>query len=415
MEIRLYNSLTSKKEVFKSINPNQVGLYCCGPTVYGDAHIGHAKSALTYDLLIRFLRGIDYKVRYVRNYTDVGHLTNDSEEGDDKIILKSKIDNLEPMELVDLYTHRYEVCMEKLNNLRPNISPRATGHIVEIIDTIKTLIANGYAYELDGDVYFDIEKYPQYGQLQGLSLDEVLSKETESTSLKRNASDFAVWKKAPEGHLLKWSSPWGKGYPGWHIECSVMATKYLGETFDIHGGGEDLKYLHHECEIAQAHGASGKPIANYWIHNNMVTVNGLKMSKSLGNYITLEDAFKEYDPVILRYFLINSHYRSVTDYNPYNLEDAIGRFSELKVMIETISKRITSLCSADITSAHTGKFSQKIFNILSDDLNAPLAIEVMNNELAKLVSCELNSDSKIIFCEITKLYKEIFGIDFLRD
>ncbi len=294
--LKLYNTLSRKKEDFEPIKPPHVGMYVCGPTVYGDAHLGHARPAITFDLIYRYLQHIGYKVRYVRNITDVGHLVNDADAGEDKIAKKARLEQLEPMEIVQYYTNRYHRDMDKLNVLRPSIEPHASGHIIEQIEMARKILDKGYAYEKNGSVYFDVSKYDEsndYGVLSGRKIDEMLSttRELEGQEEKNNPADFALWKKAKPEHIMRWPSPWSDGFPGWHIECSVMGSKYLGEQFDIHGGGMDLLFPHHESEIAQSVAANGKQPVKYWMHNNMITLNGQKMGKSLGNAVSLEDFF----------------------------------------------------------------------------------------------------------------------------
>lgn len=335
-ELQLFNTLSRKKEKFEALNPPFVGMYLCGPTVYGDAHLGHARPAITFDVLYRWLLHLGYKVRYVRNITDVGHLENDADAGEDKIAKKAKVEQLEPMEIAQRYTDSYHSDMEALNILRPSIEPRASGHIVEQIEMIQEIIHNGLAYEVNGSVYFDVSKYHQsnhYGKLSGRVIEDLLAntrEDLEGQGEKRSSLDFALWKKAAPEHIMRWNSPWGVGFPGWHIECSVMSSKYLGNTFDIHGGGMDLLFPHHECEIAQSHGANQCEPARYWVHNNMITINGQKMGKSLGNFITLGQFFKgdhaaleqAYSPMAIRFFILMAHYRSTVDFSNEALQAA---------------------------------------------------------------------------------------------
>lgn len=334
-KLTIYNTLSRKKELFEPINPPFVGLYVCGPTVYGDAHLGHARPAITFDLLFRYLKFMGYRVRYVRNITDVGHLVNDADEGEDKIAKKAKLEQLEPMEVVQFYTNRYHKNMEQLNTLPPSIEPHASGHIIEQQELIKQIIENGFAYESEGNIYFDVERYNQkyhYGKLSGRKIDELFAntRELSGQQEKRNPFDFALWKKASPEHIMRWPSPWGVGFPGWHLECSCMSQKYLGETFDIHGGGLDLQFPHHECEIAQNVAAQGHEAVKYWMHNNMVTINGQKMGKSLGNFITLDQLFtgdnnvleQAYSPMTVRFFILQAHYRSPLDFSNEALKAA---------------------------------------------------------------------------------------------
>ena len=338
----IYNTLTRKKEEFKPLNPPYVGMYVCGPTVYGDAHLGHARPAITFDVLFRYLRHLGYKVRYVRNITDVGHLENDADEGEDKVAKKARLESLETMEVVQYYLNRYHKAMEALNVLPPSIEPHASGHIIEQIEYIKKIIEAGYAYVSNGSVYFDVVKYNKdhhYGKLSGRNIDDLLNttRELDGQSEKHNSFDFALWKKASPEHIMRWPSPWSDGFPGWHLECSTMSTKYLGEEFDIHGGGMDLLFPHHECEIAQSVAAQGHETVHYWMHNNMITINGQKMGKSLGNFITLDELFsgnhkllqQPYSPMTIRFFILQAHYRSTVDFSNEALQAAEKGLSRL--------------------------------------------------------------------------------------
>ncbi len=342
MDLKIYNTLTRKKEEFKPLNPPFVGLYVCGPTVYGDAHLGHARPGITFDVLYRYLKYAGYKVRYVRNITDVGHLENDADEGEDKIAKKARLEQLEPMEVVFHYVRLYHKNMDELNVLRPNIEPQASGHILEQIEMIKKILDAGYAYEVNGSVYFDVKKYAEkynYGKLSGRKIDDLLSttRDLDGQSEKKNSFDFALWKKASPTHIMRWPSPWSDGFPGWHLECSVMSTKYLGEVFDIHGGGMDLLFPHHECEIAQSTAAQGKESVRYWMHNNLITINGQKMGKSLGNFITLDELFsgnhkaleQAYNPMTVRFFILQAHYRGTLDFSNEALKAAEKGFKRL--------------------------------------------------------------------------------------
>ncbi len=327
-ELNFYNTLTRKKELFIPINPPYVGIYLCGPTVYSDSHLGHARSAIVFDILVRYLIHIGYKVKYVRNITDVGHLERDSDEGEDKIAKKAKLENLDVMEIANKYTNSYHKDLEKLNVLNPNIEPRATGHIIEQIEFIKSIITKGFAYEINGSVYFDVKKYSEkydYGKLSGRVIDELISntRNLSGQTDKKFSLDFALWKKANPEHIMRWNSPWGEGFPGWHLECSAMSAKYLGNHFDIHGGGMELSFPHHECEIAQSIASTGEEPAKYWIHHNMIMIDGQKMSKSLNNFISLNDLFngthqlldKPYSPMVLRFFILQAHYRSTLSFS----------------------------------------------------------------------------------------------------
>lgn len=341
-ELQIFNSLTGKKEVFKPINPPFVGMYVCGPTVYSDVHLGNVRTFISFDVVYRYLTFLDYKVRYVRNITDVGHLEGDADEGEDKIAKKAKLENLEPMEIVQRYTNGFHQVTQMFNILPPSIEPSATGHIVEQIEMIQTILDKGFAYESNGSVYFDVSKYNEkhdYGKLSKRVLEDMMAgtRELDGQDEKRNPIDFAIWKNASPEHLMKWQSPWGLGFPGWHLECSVMGTKYLGETFDIHGGGMDLKFPHHECEIAQSIGAYGQDPVNYWLHTNMLTVNGQKMSKSLGNSFLPEELIagshelldQPYSPMTVRFFMLQSHYSSTLDFSNDALKAAQKGYKRL--------------------------------------------------------------------------------------
>ena len=343
--LHVYNTLSRKKELFEPLHAPHVGMYVCGPTVYGDAHLGHAKSYVSFDIVRRYLRYLGYKVRYVQNITDVGHLVGDGDEGEDKISKKARIEQLDPMEIAETYTYTYFRDMDALSVQRPDISPRATGHIPEQIAMIQSLIDKGHAYVSNGNVYFDVLSAPKYGQLSGRNIEDATSgTRVQAASDKRNPADFALWKKADDHHLMKWPSPWGVGYPGWHIECSAMSIKYLGAHFDIHGGGLENQFPHHECEIAQSECSTGESFAKYWLHNNMVTLDGQKMGKSLGNAISLEEFFKgshpllkrSWNPQVIRFFLLQSHYRSTTDFSEKALEAAETGFQSLRATLQSI-------------------------------------------------------------------------------
>ena len=379
----VYNTLTRKKEEFVPLNPPHVGMYVCGPTVYGDAHLGHARPAITFDVLFRYLQHIGYKVRYVRNITDVGHLENDADEGEDKIAKKARLEQLEPMEVVQFYLNRYHKAMEALNVLSPSIEPHASGHIIEQIEYVKKILAAGYAYESEGSVYFDVEKYNRdhhYGKLSGRNIDELLgtTRALDGQQEKRNTFDFALWKKAAPEHIMRWPSPWSDGFPGWHLECSTMSTKYLGETFDIHGGGMDLLFPHHECEIAQSVAAQGKEAVHYWLHNNMITINGQKMGKSLGNFITLEQFFtgdhpllaRPYSPMTIRFFILQAQYRSTLDFGNDALESAEKAWKRL---CDGWNNLVKIAPSAETTAEVKG-LREKCYEAMNDDLNTPVVI-----------------------------------------
>ncbi len=379
----VYNTLTRKKEVFKPLHEGRVGMYVCGPTVYGDAHLGHARPAITFDLLFRYFQYLGYKVRYVRNITDVGHLEHDADEGEDKIAKKARLEQLEPMEVVQYYLNRYHHDMELLNVLPPSIEPHASGHIIEQIEFIKKIWDAGFAYESNGSVYFDVEKYNKkfnYGVLSGRNIDDMLSttRELDGQEEKKHTYDFALWKKAQPEHIMRWPSPWSDGFPGWHLECSTMGTKYLGEEFDIHGGGIDLVFPHHECEIAQSTAALGKPTVHYWLHNNMITINGQKMGKSLGNFITLEQLFsgdhkllkQAYSPMTIRFFILQAHYRSTVDFSNEALEAAEKGLQRLREGYERLQKLTPSATS----SVDVKGLRVKCAEAMNDDLNSPMVI-----------------------------------------
>lgn len=382
-KLTIYNTMSRRKEEFKPLNPPFVGLYVCGPTVYGDAHLGHARPAITFDVLFRYLQYLGYKVRYIRNITDVGHLTNDSDDGEDKIEKKAKLDQLEPMEIVQFYTNRYHKNMEQLNTLPPSIEPHASGHILEQQALVKKILENGYAYESDGSIYFDVEAYNkkyQYGKLSGRRIEELFAntRQLDGQSEKRNPYDFALWKKASPEHIMRWPSPWSDGFPGWHLECSCMSQKYLGDTFDIHGGGLDLQFPHHECEIAQSTAAYGHEAVRYWMHNNMITINGQKMGKSLGNFITLDQLFsgqndvleQAYSPMTVRFFILQAHYRSPLDFSNEALKAAEKGYERLMTAIEVLGH----LKPSNQNTVHVDELYTRCFEAMDDDLNTPVLI-----------------------------------------
>ena len=385
-DLYIYNSLTRKKEKFEPLVKGHVGMYVCGPTVYGDAHLGHARPAITFDLLFRYLQHIGYKVRYVRNITDVGHLVNDADDGEDKIAKKAKLEELEPMEIVQLYTDRYHKNMKELNTLTPSIEPRASGHIIEQLQMVDDIFENGFAYEKNGSVYFDVEKYNKtnnYGKLSGRNIEELFNttRQLDGQDEKKNSFDFALWKKAKPEHIMRWPSKWSDGFPGWHLECSTMSTKYLGKQFDIHGGGMDLLFPHHECEIAQSKAANGSESVKYWMHNNMITINGQKMGKSLGNFITLDELFsgnhklleKPYSPMTIRFFILQAHYRSTVDFSNKALQAAEKGMERLFNGIETLGKIKPSTKSTISIS----EIKDKFYEAINDDLNTPILISYM--------------------------------------
>jgi len=390
MSLKVYNSLTRKKEVFEAINPPYVGMYVCGPTVSGESHLGHARPFITFDVVYRYLMHLGYKVRYVRNITDAGHFEEEGREAEDKISKKAVLEKLEPMELVQKYTNLYHWAMARFNNLQPSIEPTATGHIVEQIEMIKKIIADGYAYEANGSVYFDVEKYNTdfskkglpYGMLSGRVLDDQIdtTRELDNQEEKRNKSDFALWKNAPPEHIMRWQSPWGEGFPGWHIECSAMSNKYLGDQFDIHGGGMDLQFPHHECEIAQSTVCNHKTPARYWLHNNMITINGKKMGKSYNNVIKLSELFEgthpiltqAYHPMTVRFFILQSHYRGTLDFSNEALQASEKALRRLWEAYEWLTKQNFDAqgVATDLTlDAKTAAQIREFDEFMNDDLN----------------------------------------------
>jgi cysteinyl-tRNA synthetase len=397
MPLVIYNSLTRKKEEFKPLQSGRVHIYVCGPTVYGHPHVGHAKSYISFDVIVRYIRAKGYHVKYVQNITDVGHLTDDADEGEDKIIKKAREEKLDPMEIAEYFAWSYFDDMQNLGVLRANIFPKATGHITEQIDMIQRLVDKEYAYEVNGNVYYDVSRFKDYGKLSGRKVEELeAGSRIEVNPEKRNPSDFALWKKAEAGHLMHWPSPWGEGYPGWHIECSAMSIKYLGETLDIHGGGLDNIFPHHECEIAQSEAATGKPFVRYWMHNNMVTVDGAKMSKSVGNYISVKDALQKYSAETIRLFILSSHYRSRLDFSEEALEASKTGMEKLLSTIKNITKqREKASTLKDFKAPFVAEEFEKKFNdMMDDDFNTPRAIAVLF-DLAKEVNSYLNSNSTL--------------------
>ena len=382
-DLNLYNTLSRKKEVFKPLTEGKVGMYVCGPTVYGDAHLGHARPGITFDVVFRYMLHMGYKTRYVRNITDVGHLVNDADEGEDKIAKKARLDQLEPMEVVAYYTRSYHKDMAMLNTLPPSIEPTATGHIIEQIQMIEKILANGYAYIVDGNVYFDVVKYNathEYGKLSGRNIDDMISntRDLDGQSDKKNSVDFALWKKASPEHIMRWPSPWSEGFPGWHLECSAMSTKYLGARFDIHGGGLDLVFPHHEAEIAQSCASDGHEAVNYWMHNNMITINGQKMGKSLGNFITLSEFFsgshdkleQAYNPMTIRFFILQAHYRSTVDFSNEALLAAEKGMNKLMAALVTLE----GLAVSESSTVNVEEFKTKFYSAINDDFNTPILV-----------------------------------------
>ncbi|MCQ2324432.1 MAG: cysteine--tRNA ligase [Paludibacteraceae bacterium] len=382
--LQIYNTLSRQKEYFRPIHEGRVGMYVCGPTVYGDAHLGHARPAITFDLLFRYLQFLGYKVRYVRNITDVGHLEHDADEGEDKIAKKARLEQLEPMEVVQYYTNRYHHDMEALNVLPPSIEPHASGHIIEQIAFVQKILDHGYAYVSNGSVYMDVEKFAKdfpYGKLSGRNLEDIVTetRELDGQDEKKHSYDFALWKKAAPEHIMHWPSPWSEGFPGWHMECSTMGTKYLGEEFDIHGGGIDLMFPHHEAEIAQSCAALGHDSVHYWMHNNMITIAGKKMGKSYNNFITLEQFFtgqhalltKPFSPMTIRFFILMAHYRSTVDFSSEALEASEKGFERLKEAYT----RLMKLPASATTSVELGNLREACAEAMDDDLNSPIVLQ----------------------------------------
>ena len=403
----IYNTLTRQKELFKPLHAPNVGMYVCGPTVYGDPHLGHARPAITFDILFRYLKHLGYKVRYVRNITDVGHLEHDADEGDDKIEKKARLEQLEPMEIAQYYTNRYHAAMDALNVLPPSIEPHATGHIIEQEELVKEILKNGYAYESNGSIYFDVEKYDKehkYGILSGRNLTDMInnSRELQGVGEKKNQVDFALWKKAQPEHIMRWPSPWSVGFPGWHCECTAMGRKYLGSHFDIHGGGMDLIFPHHECEIAQAVASQGDQMVHYWMHNNMITINGQKMGKSLGNFITLEQFFtgnhasltQAYTPMTIRFFILSAHYRGTVDFSNEALEAAQKGYERLMNAFDDLERvPVSSHCDAE-TDKFVQAFRQRCYEAMNDDLQTPLVISYLF-EACHLINTLLDHKAEI--------------------
>ena len=415
MPLTIYNTLSRKKEEFTPLVKDRVNMYVCGPTVYGHSHIGHAKSYVSFDVIVRYLRYLKYQLTYIQNITDVGHLLGETNEGEDRLLKQSRIEQKHPMEIAEYYTRSYFEDMDALGVVRPDISPRATGHIIEQIEIVKQLMEKGYAYEVNGSVYFDVSKDKEYGKLSGRNTEEAeTGTRVEVKSEKRHPNDFALWKKAEPAHIMRWPSPWGVGFPGWHIECSAMSMKYLGETFDIHGGGMDNQFPHHECEIAQSECATGKPFVKYWIHNNLVTVGGQKMSKSLGNVILLKDAFKKYSPFTVRFFILQSHYRSTLDFTDEALEGASKGFEKLLNTLcrvrEEIGRKLNSGSTDQGLTIDLAGFQGSFLDAMNDDFNTPQAIAVLF-DLSREVNAVLSEGkaSRGLLQEIDTLLTDFGG------
>ena len=412
----VYNSLKGEKENFKPILPNNVGMYVCGPTVYSNVHLGNCRTFISFDLIYRYLKHLGYKVRYVRNITDAGHLENDADEGEDRIAKKARLESIEPMEVVQRYTVDFRNIMSRFNTLPPDIEPTATGHIVEQIELIKKIIEHGFGYEVNGSVYFDVIKFNEqtpYGKLSGRKIEELIhnTRNLDGQSDKKNPQDFALWKKAEAQHIMRWPSPWSEGFPGWHLECTAMSQKYLGSQFDIHGGGMDLKFPHHECEIAQAESIHKKSPVKYWLHANMLTLNGKKMSKSTGNNILPEEMFsgenkifkKSYSPMVVRFFMLQAHYRSIVDISERAIEASEKGFNRLNDGIQKLDKLIPSSIESefDITA-----WKEKCYNALNDDFNSPLLIAHLFDSV-KYINATFNNKQQINSHDLKELKKLI--------
>ena len=415
MMLKVYNSLTRQKEAFVPVHEGRVHIYVCGPTVYDDAHLGHGKTYVNFDTIVRYLRYLGYKVLYVQNITDVGHILD---SGEDRMLKGAKREQVSPMQVAETYARRYFRDMDRLNVLRPDISPRASGHVLEMIDWIKVLIDREYAYEANGSVYFSVSKFGDYGKLSGRRVEELQSgARVQVLEEKRAPADFALWRRAEPEHIMRWNSPWGEGFPGWHIECTVMSTKYLGQPFDIHGGGVENKFPHHECEIAQAEAASGKPFARYWLHNGMLMISGEEMHKSLGNFVTLEQAFERWGPLVIRFFILLSHYRG-----PLNLTeealDAAGRgLNRLLAAVRAVRRRLSSAPEGDAAPevlAILGKCQQRFEESMNDDFNTAGAIAALF-DLTREVNTLLNASqalSEVSLRAVDALYRRL-GEDVL--
>ncbi len=414
-KLRIYNTLSRTKQLFVPLNDNHVGMYVCGPTVYGDGHLGHARPAITFDVLFRYLTQLGYKVRYVRNITDVGHLEHDADEGEDKIAKKARLEQKEPMEVAQYYVNRYHKAMDALNVLPPSIEPHASGHIIEQIDFVKKILEAGYAYESQGSVYFDVKKYNKdhhYGKLSGRNIDDLLetTRELDGQNEKRCGLDFALWKCAQPEHIMRWPSPWSDGFPGWHMECSAMGTKYLGEEFDIHGGGMDLIFPHHECEIAQSTAALGKETVHYWMHNNMITINGKKMGKSYGNFITLDEFFtgshplltQAYSPMTIRFFILQAHYRSTVDFS----NEALQASEKGLERLTDAYARLMKITPAATTTVEVAGLREKCEEAMNDDLNTPIVISYFF-EAAKAINTVTDGKGTISAADLEEL-KSLF-------
>lgn len=428
-ELTIYNSLTRKKEKFEALNAPHVGMYVCGPTVYSDVHLGNCRTFISFDMVYRYLVHLGYKVRYVRNITDAGHLENDADEGEDKIAKKARLEALEPMEIVQRYTLGFHEVMAQFNTISPSIEPTATGHIVEQIDAVQKILAEGLAYEVNGSVYFDVEKYNKthdYGKLSGRKIEELISgtRELDGQSEKRSPIDFAIWKKASPSHIMRWNSPWGVGFPGWHLECSVMSTKYLGEQFDIHGGGMDLKFPHHECEIAQNQACNGDGAVRYWMHGNMLTLNGQRMSKSTGNTLNPGELFsgntekldKGFSPSVVRFFMMQAHYSSQLDFSNDALIAAEKGFNRLMEGL----KKLEKLKAGGTSSFSVADWKKECYAAMNDDFNTPILIAQLFEAVrfinaAEETACGLNEhDLNTLIQSMHAFVYDILGLEAIH-
>ncbi len=415
--MQLYNSLTRSKEEFIPVNPPHVGVYICGPTVYSHSHLGHGKTYVSFDVLVRYLRHLGYDVRYIQNITDVGHLTDDADAGEDKIERQARLEKLEPMQIAEKYTRSYFEDMDALGVLRPDVSPRASGHIPEQIELVKTLVEKGHAYEVDGFVYFSVASFPEYGKLSGRKVNELIAGARVAVDEgKRDPRDFALWKKAGQDHILKWNSPWGWGYPGWHVECSAMSMRYIGETLDIHGGGLENIFPHHESEIAQSEGATGHQFARFWLHNNMLTVDGQKMGKSLGNWKLLKEVFQEFHPMVVRLYILRSHYRSQLDFTDEGLESARSGFRRLAAFRARLGAGEGGEGEPSRGTARLIEDTRRVFfESMDDDLNTPGALaalfEMVRAGNAMLDDDDTHADRAAMAEVMDLLAGEILGLD----
>jgi cysteinyl-tRNA synthetase len=421
----IYNSLSRQKENFQPLHGAFVGLYVCGPTVYNFVHLGNCRTFISFDLVYRYLKHLGFKVRYVRNITDAGHLENDAEEGEDKIAKKARLEQLEPMEIVQQYTVDFHNTLTKFNNIPPSIEPTATGHILEQIEMIQKIIAKGMAYEVNGSVYFDVQKYnseEEYGELSGRKIEDLVAgtRDLDGQEEKRSSLDFALWKNAKPEHIMKWTSPWGVGFPGWHLECSAMSTKYLGEQFDIHGGGMDLKFPHHECEIAQGKAATGLKPVRYWMHANMLTLNGKKMSKSTGNTLLPAELFsgendlleKAYDPIVVRFFMMQAHYRSTLDFSSDALNASEKGFFRLMEGLKLAQEMPVS----SVSSVNVNELISQFYGAMNDDFNSPIliahlfdAVKIVHAVLSKNETITQN-DKELLLKELNAFIFDVLGL-----